>query len=374
MTRRFALDAAIILLAIGFVVEATLGSDPQRLGLVLPVGVAGTLGLLARARHPLAAPAATLSALVVVELGGVAFSAALVLTGVLTAWLIGAGNDWLPALAGLGLLMVSLGISVAEASDESGVGEFLVWILSWAGAWLGGVAFRLKQEQARQATREATRLAHEQEERARRAIVEERARIARELHDVVAHGVSVMTIQAGGVRQLLGSKREREREALLIIEETGRQALADMRRLLGVLRDANEAPALTPPPGLGRIPELVEQMRVAGLPVSYAIRGEAGELSPGIDVSGYRIVQEALTNALKHARPTRTSVVVTYGRETLEIEVTNDGRSNGAAPGPGHGLVGMRERATLYGGTLEAGPYEGDGYRVRARLPLREPT
>jgi signal transduction histidine kinase len=204
-------------------------------------------------------------------------------------------------------------------------------------------------------------------------VLEERRRIARELHDVVAHSVSVMTVQAGGVRRLLLPEQEREREALLTIEETGRTALTEMRRLLGILRGANETPSLAPQPGMGTLGALVEQLRDAGLPVEYRVEGEPVELPPGIDLSAYRIVQEALTNALRHAGPARARLSVRYRPTRLELEIENDGRSdvNGAADG--QGLVGMEQRVALFGGELTAGPRVGaDGYRVKATLPLTE--
>jgi len=185
---------------------------------------------------------------------------------------------------------------------------------------------------------------------------------------VIAHSVSVMTVQAGAVRRLLRPEQEREREALLTVEETGRQALTEMRRLLGVLRASGETAALAPQPGLGTLESLVEQVREAGLPVELAFEGERIVLPPGIDLSAYRIVQEALTNALKHAGPARAWVVVRYGADEVEVEVGNDGVANGS--GDGYGLIGMRERVALCGGDLTAGARPGGGYAISARLPV----
>ena len=223
---------------------------------------------------------------------------------------------------------------------------------------------------------ERARLAEERaelsEERAQRAVDEERNRIARELHDVIAHSVSVMTVQAGAVRRLLTPEQQREREALLTVEETGRQALTEMRRLLGVLRRSDETVALAPQPGLATLEHLVAQVREAGLPVEMRFEGEQIELPAGIDLSAYRIVQEALTNALKHAGPARAWVVVRYGSDQVEVEVANDGVSNGS--GDGYGLIGMRERVALYGGNLTAGPRDGGGFTILARLPVAGST
>jgi signal transduction histidine kinase len=230
--------------------------------------------------------------------------------------------------------------------------------------------FLLSVASARRA--EAVRVAEERAERseleAKQAVEEERSRITRELHDVLAHSVSVMTVQASAVRRLLKPEQEREREALLTVEETGRQALAEMRRLLGIMRDNAEPAARAPQPGIGTLPALVDQIRQSGLPVELTIEGTPVKLPAGVDLSAYRIVQEALTNTLRHAGPAHAWVAVRYGGEDVEIEVANDGANNG--DGAGHGLVGMRERAALCGGELVSGPREGGGFRIAARLPV----
>ena len=207
------------------------------------------------------------------------------------------------------------------------------------------------------------------EERAQRAVEDERARISRELHDVIAHSVSVMTVQASAVRRLLQPEQEREREALLVVEETGRQALTEMRRLLGILREEGSSPERAPQPGIATLEALVEDVRQAGLPVVLTVEGEPLRLPPGVDLSAYRIVQEALTNALRHAGPAHAWVAVRYGGDDVEIEVANDGRSDGER-GQGQSLVGMRERVALVGGELTAGPRKGGGFSISARLPV----
>jgi signal transduction histidine kinase len=241
-------------------------------------------------------------------------------------------------------------------------------------AWTAGRALRGHEERRQAAERHVVRVELEREEQARAAVFEERARIARELHDAVAHSVSVMVLQAGGVRRLLGSdpSREREREALAGVEETGRQAVHELHRMLGILRRDDAGAALAPSPSLRRVAELVEQVRSAGLDASLSVSGEPLDLAPGIDMSAYRIVQEALTNALRYAPGATVGVTVTYGKE-LHLEVRDNGaRVNGHAvtKGSGHGIVGMRERAALFGGELEAGPAPGGGFFVRARLPV----
>ena len=240
-------------------------------------------------------------------------------------------------------------------------------------------------------------LAEEQELRSRWAVAAERSRIARELHDVVAHSVSVMVVQAGAARRTLAASPGQAATALGQIESTGRQALVELRRLLGLLRDddgqATDA-VLAPQPSLANLESLAAAAREAGLPVEVTVEGEPRPLPAGVDLSAYRIVQEALTNSLKHAGPARARVRVCYGREALEVQVTDDGLGGrsaarageglvvvtvgpdgelqlpGRRDGGGHGLIGMRERVALFGGALEAGADPGGGYRVAARLPL----
>ena len=199
---------------------------------------------------------------------------------------------------------------------------------------------------------------------------DERRRIARDLHDVIAHSVSVMTVQAGAARLLLADTPERAEEPLLAVEETGRQALAEMRRLLGMLRTQDGEATLAPQPGIADLIPLVELVRQSGLPVELDVEGGPEALPPGIDVAAYRIVQEALTSALAHAGPARARVTVRYGRDALDLEIADDGRSRRENGGARAGLVAAQERVSVYGGELEAGPRAGGGYAVRAHLPL----
>lgn len=206
---------------------------------------------------------------------------------------------------------------------------------------------------------------------AREAVVEERERIARELHDVIAHHVSTMVMQAGAERRTLGQEQAGTREVLGTIERVGRGALTEMRRMVAMLRQ-DPAHDLMPQPALADVPELVRQMQSAGLPVTLQVSGEPRELARGIELSAYRIVQEALTNALKHTQGACASVEIRYGLDQLELEVRDDGQG-AIAPvhGGGHGLVGMRERVAMYGGSIEAGPDQPAGFAVRVRLPVR---
>jgi signal transduction histidine kinase len=209
---------------------------------------------------------------------------------------------------------------------------------------------------------------------AREAVAIERARIARELHDVVAHSMSVMVVQAGAARAVLGADPAQAEAALGRIEETGRTGLADMRRLLGILKADGDDTGLEPQPGLRALDGLLERVRSAGLPVEAMVYGEPRTLPPGVDLTAYRLVQEALTNTLKHAGTASARVVIRYADRSIELEVADDGRGPPpeSAPSGGHGLVGMRERVALFGGTLETGGRPGGGFRVTARIPVGE--
>jgi signal transduction histidine kinase len=180
----------------------------------------------------------------------------------------------------------------------------------------------------------------------------------------------VMTVQASAVRRLLTPEQTRELEALTAVERTGREALAEMRRMVGVLRDPDEAPVLSPQPGLGQLGRLLEQVREAGLPVELRAEGDPVQLSAGLDLTAYRLLQEGLTNAIKHARASKAEVLVRFGPSALEIVVTDDGQGGSPSSGDGHGLIGMRERVSVYGGELWAGPLDVGGFQLRARLPL----
>jgi signal transduction histidine kinase len=246
-----------------------------------------------------------------------------------------------------------------------------------AAAYGVGFALRGQRLQSTLLARRAERLEQERERRARLAVAEERVRIARELHDIIAHTISVMVVQAQAGQRVLKGEQASAREALGAIETTGRQALVEMRQLLGVLRSEDRELALSPRASLSHLDLLVERMREAGLPVDLRVEGEARSLPLGVDLSAYRIVQEALTNALQHAGPASALVVVRYRPNGVELEVTDNGRGAGVGQGAGHrggqagghGLAGMRERAALVGGTVEAGRDGGRGYTVRAKLP-----
>ena len=234
-----------------------------------------------------------------------------------------------------------------------------------------GVGFALRGQRIRSTllAHRAERLELEREQKARLAVAEERVRIARELHDIVAHAISVIVVQAQAGQRVLEGEQASAREALGSIETTGREALVEMRRLLGVLRQEDRELALAPRPSLAYLDVLAERMREAGLPVELHVEGAAKPLPPGVDLSAYRIVQEALTNALQHAGPASAQVVIRYRPGEVELEITDDGRGTGDGREGGHGLVGLRERVALVGGNVETGTDGGRGYTVHARLP-----
>jgi signal transduction histidine kinase len=248
------------------------------------------------------------------------------------------------------------------------------WSSTAIGFALGTVAVMLVIRRIVGDRDRRTRLAErERDVAAREAVVEERARIARELHDAVAHSVSMMVIQAGGERRALGVGGGSTGEVLQTIEQIGRGALTEMRRLVGMLRtgSGDSADGLAPQPTLADLPTLMTQVREAGLPVEFQVDGDRRELPVGIELSAYRIVQEALTNALKHAGRAHAAVYVRYGLDSLELEITDDGGGIPAdVPGGGHGLAGIRERVTLYGGKFDASAVLGGGFAVRVLLPL----
>lgn len=249
---------------------------------------------------------------------------------------------------------------------------FVILIISWLFAW----AVRQQQKVTEAYRERSASLESEQEQATVAARAEERRRIAREMHDVIAHSVSVMVVQAGAARSVLDSAPEDATNALLAVEATGRDTLAELRGLLGVLSDHDDNEELGPQPGLEQFEALIERVTAAGLSVEVKTSGKVRPLSSGLSLTAYRILQEALTNALKHADHARADVVLTYTDESLKLEVLNSG-SNGAKNSSetgGRGLIGMRERVELFGGRLETGPRLGGGYTVRAWLPLKDAT
>lgn len=368
--------AALALLAVSQVEIWLLGTLDGLRAVMVPAMGAMTLSLAWRRRAPVVPPlvlaavsAAAMAAFAVSDdWPGQPNSLAMLAVWVVTAYSVAAYGGLPVAL--LGLVVVG-GISVVRAALDPGMEWEPVSSLFVLIPWGAGLALRRHRRQAAELRELARQLEHEREERARAAVVEERTRIARELHDVVAHSVSVIAVQADAAEAALARDPDRSREPLRVIKETARETLVEMRGLLGILRQAESELGLAPQPGMSQLGLLVEQTRRAGLPVELAIEGEVRPLPAGIDLSAYRIVQEGLTNVRKHAGAARAWVNVRYGNRELDLTVLDDGEPAAKANGPGHGLVGIQERVALLGGELRAGPRAEGGYELRARLPIR---
>jgi len=341
------------------------------------LGLAATLALAFRCTYPLAAFLATFLGLSALNLFAPDFdqkSTMLVVVLVFSLYSYGANARGYQAWAAAVLMPLGIARFVTDDGDSFHWGDIVFGAFILGGPWLAGVMVRLRRERERSLTLRTVELERDQEERARAAVAEERQRIARELHDVVAHAISVVVVQARGGRKVLDRDPEAARTAFDSIERTGEQALGEMRRLLGMLRDDDEERSRAPQPSLERLDALAEEMRASGMPVELEIEGEANGIPPGVDVSGYRIVQEALTNVLRHAGPAIARVGVRFSPDAVEIDVVDDGRGGPSSPGSGNGLLGIRERVAVVGGEIDAGPLPDGGFAVRARLPYRDDT
>ena len=355
-----AVDVALaLLLGIGYVFHAARMSDWDG---GVPLAVAQVAPLVVRRRYP----RAVLSIVTAAWIAQVAFVSALPpVPTVVAVYTVGAN---LERMAGLQAAVAS---TAATSLATLGVGEYdrtVTYLVLFVAAWVIGDNLGTRRAYTRALEERAERLEREREAEAARARAEEQARIARELHDVIAHNVSVMVVQAAAANDVFDSRPERAREALHAIETSGRSALSELRRLLGVVRA--DGAEYAPRPGLDRLDDLVAQVRAAGLAVAVSVEGAQRTLPAGVDLSAYRIVQEALTNTLKHAQATRADVALRYRDDALDVEVRDDGEATGNGDGAGHGLIGMRERVTAYGGTLDAGPAPAGGFTVSARFPL----
>jgi signal transduction histidine kinase len=375
--RRRGLDLMIVVAAVAAVVEAFARGEHPDGPHVAPIvaalaALALILPLLARRRSPFLAPAwLWLLAAALCFLDGrlVVTSTSVYAAGMVAAFLIGSLRDERQGAIGLVILAGSATI-IALNDPLHSFSEVVLVPATFTLAWLGGFAMRDRAEQALRAEERASLAEREREGAARIAVAEERARIARELHDIVAHAVSVMVLQVGAVRHRLPDDFGDDVEALRNVEATGRSALGEMRRLLGAMRRDEDQAELAPQPGLGRLDVLLEEIRRAGLPVELHVDGEPVPLPAAIDLSAYRIVQEGLTNALKHADASAAHVQIRYAADELRIQVSDDGGGGGDPSGDGHGLVGVRERVKLYGGEMTAGTANGGGFRLTTSLPL----
>jgi signal transduction histidine kinase len=377
LARRYWFDALIALLGLEAMLEIALrrdAPDAPETTLWFDVPAIGimVLPLFARRRYPFAAPTAywlLAVALSFVDGRLIPFTASISAVGLAAAFLLGNLRNAVEAWLGLALVVGGTAIIVYNGSDPS-PGEFFFIPLLFGIGWLAGYALRERAEEAEAAEVRATQAEREREAAARVAVAEERARIARELHDIVAHAVSVMVLQVGAVRHKLPDELAEDRDALRGVEQTGRTALAEMRRLLAAMRRDGDDVDLAPQPGLDRLDTLADEVGRAGLPVRLHVEGEPVPLPRPIDLSAYRIVQEGLTNALKHARAAHADVTVRYRPDEVQIEVRDDGGGTATSDGLGHGLVGIRERVKIYGGEMTTGTAPEGGFVLSTRLPL----
>jgi signal transduction histidine kinase len=376
IARDHAFQVLVVLAMVAAVLQVTTatGSDAPDLrpGLAALAAVVVLAPLLVHRGHPFAAGAGLwlLAAAVSFADGRlVVFVSAIYLAGMAAAFLLGHDGD--PARARLGLAVVLGCAAVLMLNDPGHAGrDVLVIPAIFAIAWVAGSALRNRTAQALAAEERAAHAERERESAARIAVAEERVRVARELHDIVAHAVSVMVLQTGAVRHRLRDGSAEDAEALQRVEQTGRTALVEMRRLVGAMRRPDEEAELAPPPGLARLDALLDEVRRAGLPVDLHVDGEPFPLPEAIDLSAYRIVQEGLTNTLKHAGAGHADVRIRYEPSELRIDVQDDGAGSAGGDGLGHGLVGVRERVALYGGGMETAAADGGGFLLRTRLPL----
>jgi signal transduction histidine kinase len=371
-------DAAVAVGAcVAAELELALSHAIQGPAWVNAVAAAGaTLPIALRRRWPLAA-AVTVAAVVTWQeaLNGdlIENSITPLLSVPMVVYAVSAYCDRRRAFVGLAAVLALIWTTVL-ISDKTVTSDFLFTALLVFGPWLVGRIVATRSELAAELSDKADRLEREQEKQAQLAVAHERSRIARELHDVVAHNVSVMVVQAAAARRMIDHDASKAKEALASVEQTGRSALREMRRVVGMLGQADEELALAPQPSVEELDWLIERAREAGLEVELTIEGEKKRLESGVDLSAFRIVQEALRNTLKHAGSATAHVTLRYGEHDVEVDVSDNGRGvrvpadNGAVTG--HGLLGMRERVAMLGGEIEAGYRKDGGFGVHARLPL----
>ncbi len=375
--RKYGFDLLIVIAALESALEVAYRHDASQaprtsLWFGVPAVAVTVLLLLGRRRFPFGAPATFWlvgAALSFVDGRLLVFTSGVFVAGMAAALLL--GNLRVVWQERLGLAIVLGCAAIVVSNDPNNSPSELVFIpVLFAIGWLVGFALRERAHQTEAAETRAREAEREREVAARLAVAEERARIARELHDIVAHSVSVMVLQVGAVRHRLPDALGQDGSALRDVERVGRTALAEMRRLLGAMRTDGDDLELTPQPGLGRLELLLEEIASAGLPVQLHVEGEPFPLPRAIDLSAYRIVQEGLTNVLKHANAESAEVVVRYAPDGLRIDVRDDGRGDSISDGLGHGLVGIRERVKLYGGEMSAGTANGGGFVLSTRLPV----
>jgi signal transduction histidine kinase len=376
LLRSYGFDVLIVLAAVEMAAEVALRygapdgpTSPK--WFAVPATALIVLPLVARRRFPFAAPVAVwvvAALLSFVDGRLVGFTTAASVAGLVAAFLLGNLPDRVQAR--VGLVVVLAGAATLMYNNPSHtLGELIIIPTMFLIGWLAGLALRQRAAQAEDAEERAARAERERAVATRIAVAEERARIARELHDIVAHSVSVMVLQVGAVRHRLPPALADDRDALMDVEKAGRGALAEMRRLLGAMHDGQEA-ELAPQPGLDDLDALAERVGRAGLAVRFHVEGDAVQLPRAVDLSAYRIVQEGLTNSLKHSGANQADITVRYGNDDLELEVRDDGVGAASSDGLGHGLVGIQERVKIYGGEMSAGAGPEGGFVLTARLPL----
>jgi signal transduction histidine kinase len=377
LSRDSVFDLLIALLLIAAMLEVLVGRNSpdaprSTLWFVLPAIAILVLPIVARRRFPLAPAAHWLLAIGIafVDWRLIPFAISIFVVGLVAAFLLGSIRDSLQAAVGLAVVVAGSVIVVYKIPGHSAA--MLVFIpLEFAISWVAGFALRERAERAEAAEVRAAEAELGRDAAARIAVAEERVRIARELHDVVAHAVSVMVLQVGAVRHKLPDARSEDRDALRSVEQAGRTALAEMRGLLAAMRRDGDEAEFAPQPGLDGLDSLLEEIGRAGLPVQLRVDGDPVALPRGIDLSAYRIVQEGLTNALKHARASKAEVSVCYRPDELRIDVSDNGEGSSATNGLGHGLVGVHERVKIYGGEMSAGSANGSGFILSTRFPIR---
>jgi len=383
IAREYWFELLIVALTISAMVQLivnrdTPGAPTTSLWLSLPAMAVLVLPLLAYRRHPFAAAASYwVIGIGVTLVDGtlIPYVDSLSVVGLAAAFLLGNLRDARQAWLGLALLTTSLLLIVHYIPGEQSPNLYVFLTIRYVAAWIAGYALRARSEQVEEAVVRAARAEHERESAesaARVAVAEERSRIARELHDVVAHAVSVMVLQVGAVRHKLPESMTEDSEALRRVERAGRTALAEMRRLLAAMRPDGDEAELVPQPGLDGLDSLLAEVGRAGLPVELHLEGDPYPLPRGLDLSAYRIVQEGLTNVLKHAGASDADVVVRYRPDEVEIEVRDNGNGRAGGDGMGHGLVGIRERVKIYGGEMSARAEPEGGFVLSTRLPVGE--
>jgi signal transduction histidine kinase len=347
-------------------------------GLAAPFLVLFALPLVWRRRRPLAVLCAVMGAVALeaVVLGAPVQGVDLLLPMLIAVYSVAAYAELRPALIGFGVGFVGMLVVLLFEPEVVTFGDLVViegtfFVALGGAAWLAGRFVRARRIDAERFERRAELAERGRDQHTRAALADERGRIARELHDVIAHSVSLMGVQAGAVERVLERDPERAREALRSIQVTARESVGELRRLLGMLRSDDGPTALSPQPSLDSLESLIEDNRLAGLEVDLTIEGPGRQLPPGVELSAYRVLQEALTNVRKHAPAGAARVRLIYDSSQLELQVDNDAVGGApVGPGTGHGILGMSERVALYGGSLDARPRPDGGFSVRARLPI----